>query len=147
MSTGELCSWTRFSLAEIVALAATAGDGGMVPPASTRISARLQHIGVQGHSSQGRECGVASKVPSAGGGGLYLPRGVRGLCTLRQRCTPRRVWDWGAHRRYTFQNSKDETQQSISNCLVLRSSLLVRNHRDVFLTTEALKQLGPGGFC
>ena len=40
--TGELCSWTYFTLAEILVLAGNAGAGGMAPPASTRISARLR---------------------------------------------------------------------------------------------------------
>ena len=40
---------TRFSLAEILVLAGTAGAGGMAPPASTRISARLKRD--QEHSS------------------------------------------------------------------------------------------------
>ena len=47
--TRELCSWTRFSLAEILVVAGTAGAGGMAPPTSTRISARMK--GFQGHSS------------------------------------------------------------------------------------------------
>ena len=44
MFAGELCSRTRFSLAEILVLAGSAGAGGMAPPASTRISARLQRF-------------------------------------------------------------------------------------------------------
>ena len=43
--TGELCSWTRFSLEEILVLAGTTGAGGMAPPTSTRISARLKCSG------------------------------------------------------------------------------------------------------
>ena len=38
--TGELCSWTRFILAEILVLDGTAGAGGRARPASTTISAR-----------------------------------------------------------------------------------------------------------
>ena len=50
MLTGEPC-WgpTRFSLAEILVLAGTAGAGGMAPPTSTRISARMKSG--QGHGS------------------------------------------------------------------------------------------------
>ena len=40
---------TDFSLAEIVVLAGTAGAGGMTPPTSTRISARMKRV--QEHSS------------------------------------------------------------------------------------------------
>ena len=48
--TPELCSWTSFRLAGIVVLASTAGaGGGMAPPTSTRISARMKYV--QEHSS------------------------------------------------------------------------------------------------
>ena len=47
--TAELCSWTRFSLAEILVLACTAGANGMAPPTITRISARMKRV--LGHSS------------------------------------------------------------------------------------------------
>ena len=40
MLTGELCPRTRFSIAEFLVLAGTAGTGDMVP-ASIRIFARL----------------------------------------------------------------------------------------------------------
>ena len=46
--TGELCSPTRFSLAETLALAGTTGAGRMAPPTRTRISAKLKRV--QGHS-------------------------------------------------------------------------------------------------
>ena len=46
---GKLCARTRFSLAEILVLAGTTGAGGMAPPTSTKISARLKRA--QGHSS------------------------------------------------------------------------------------------------
>ena len=49
MFTGELCSWPRFSLVEILVLATATGAGRMVPPVSTRISARLKRV--QEHSS------------------------------------------------------------------------------------------------
>ena len=49
MFTRELCSWTHFSLAEILVLACTTGAGGRAPPASTRIYARMKCV--QGHSS------------------------------------------------------------------------------------------------
>ena len=41
---GELCSRSRFSLAEILVLVGTVGAGRTAPPASTRISARLKHV-------------------------------------------------------------------------------------------------------
>ena len=41
---------TRFSLAEILVLAGTTGTGGMAPPTSTRIPARLKFV--QGHVSR-----------------------------------------------------------------------------------------------
>ena len=50
--TGELCSPTRFSLAETLALAGTTGAGRMAPPTRTRISAKLKRV--QGHSSSGK---------------------------------------------------------------------------------------------
>ena len=46
---GELYSWTRFSLPDILVLAATAGAGEMSALTSTRISARLEYV--QEHSS------------------------------------------------------------------------------------------------
>ena len=46
---GERCPWAAFSHAEILVLAAAAGAGGMAPPTSTRISARLKRV--QEHSS------------------------------------------------------------------------------------------------
>ena len=49
--TGELCSWTRFSLAEILVLSGTAGAGVMAPPISTRISVRLKRVTGGKHSS------------------------------------------------------------------------------------------------
>ena len=54
--TAELCPRTRFSLAEILVLAGTAGAGGMAPPASSseRTPARTSARGpllVQEHSS------------------------------------------------------------------------------------------------
>ena len=49
MLTGEWCSYTHFSLAEIVVVV----GGAIVPapavPASTRVSSRLKRV--QGHSS------------------------------------------------------------------------------------------------
>ena len=42
--TGELCSPTRFSLAETLALAGTTGAGRMAPPTRTRISAKLKRV-------------------------------------------------------------------------------------------------------
>ena len=47
--TAELCSRTRFSLAEILVPDGTAGADKMAPPTSTRISARLKRF--QEHSS------------------------------------------------------------------------------------------------
>ena len=44
MFTGELCSWTHFSLADILVLAGTARASRIAPPASTRISARLKRV-------------------------------------------------------------------------------------------------------
>ena len=44
-----MCPRTRFSLEEILVLADTAGAGSMAPTASTKISARKNHI--QEHSS------------------------------------------------------------------------------------------------
>ena len=62
---GELCSRTRFSLAEIPVLAGSAGAGGMAPSASTRISARMKRV--QGRFT--RECDVL----------------ITGICRLRSR--------------------------------------------------------------
>ena len=48
MFTAELCSWSHFSLADILVLAGTAGPGGMVPyarilcpPPSILLSSRI----------------------------------------------------------------------------------------------------------
>ena len=55
---------TRFSLAEIIVLvrAGTAGAGGMPPPASTRIPARLKHDIVPEHSLSVRFHEFVTKV-------------------------------------------------------------------------------------
>ena len=45
---------TRFSLAEILVMAVTAGAGGMAPPTSTRISDRLKRV--QRHVSPVTAC-------------------------------------------------------------------------------------------
>ena len=50
VATAELWFWTRFSLAEILVLAGTAGAGRMAPPASTGISAMMRCV--QGHVSR-----------------------------------------------------------------------------------------------
>ena len=44
MFTRETCLRTYFSLAEILVLAGTADAGGMAPPTSTRMSARLKCV-------------------------------------------------------------------------------------------------------
>ena len=44
MFTGELCFGTHVSLAEIPVLVDAAGPGGMAPPASTRICARMKCV-------------------------------------------------------------------------------------------------------
>ena len=49
MFTGELCTGWYWP-----ALVGLAGAGGMAPPASTRIFARLKRV--QGHSSPVNEC-------------------------------------------------------------------------------------------
>ena len=60
---GELCPWTRVSLAEILVLA----GGGILPapavPASTRIFARLKYV--QEHSSAVSILAVAKKEAEA----------------------------------------------------------------------------------
>ena len=48
--TRELRARTHFSLAEILVQAGTAGAGGMAPPISTRISARMKRVGNTVHA-------------------------------------------------------------------------------------------------
>ena len=54
--TCELCSWTHYSLEDIVVLTGTTGAGRMAPPTSTRISARLKCV--QQHSSRVNICSL-----------------------------------------------------------------------------------------
>ena len=51
MLTAELCYWTRFSLAEFLVLVGITGGGGMAPPTSTKISARVERV----HGDSSRE--------------------------------------------------------------------------------------------
>ena len=85
ISTGETCL-THFSLAEILVLAGITSAGGMVPPTSTRISARMK-CG-QGHSSP-----VHVHVQPSRAAVWRAPSGRRRWCRRRwpspqKRCLP-----------------------------------------------------------
>ena len=49
--TSELCSSTRFSLAEILVLAGTAGAGGIEPVHQPVLGSRLDETSVEAHST------------------------------------------------------------------------------------------------
>ena len=87
MFTGELCSCTRSSLAEILVLDGTAGADKMAPPTSTRIFARLKRV--QGHGSPVNVlvCTTGNQVGAAGGchfrGSVARPPGVENRSSHR----------------------------------------------------------------
>ena len=62
--TGELCSWARFSLAETLVLAGTAGAGGMAPPTSTRTRLGTRFTRECAHGGD-EACGVDGLHPTA----------------------------------------------------------------------------------